>query len=139
MPPGQFRVEVRANIDCQGFPNDGTIIIHYHFKNGKDYTGTTRTCYLPNNEKGRDILALLKIAFDRKLTFVVGTSVTTGQKNTVVWNGIHHKTSLSGGPTHYGYPDDNYFNRVEEELAAKGVYRREGLEELALSVMYGNF
>ena len=64
---------------------------------------------------------MLKIAFDRKLTFVVGTSVTTGQKNTVVWNGIHHKTSLNGGTQNYGYPDATYFNRVREELAAKGV------------------
>ena len=64
---------------------------------------------------------MLKIAFDRKLTFVVGTSVTTGQKNTVVWNGIHHKTSLTGGTNYYGYPDPTYFNRVKEELASKGV------------------
>lgn len=138
MPPGTFWVEVKDNMHCQGFPKDGTIIIHYHFDSGRNYSGTSRTCYLPNNEKGRDVLALLKIAFDRKLTFVIGTSVTTGQKNTVVWNGIHHKTSMSGGATNFGYPDDNYFNRVEEELAAKGVYRREGLQELALSVMYGN-
>ena len=38
----------------------------------------------------KEVLALLKIAFDRKLTFIIGTSVTTGKKNTVVWNGIHH-------------------------------------------------
>ena len=139
MPPGKFWVKVSDNLHCAGFNNDGTIILNYQFDSGKDYSGTRRTCYLPNNVKGREILAMLKIAFDRKLTFVVGTSVTTGQKNTVVWNGIHHKTNLTGGPTKYGYPDDKYFNRVEEELAARGVFRREGLEEMALSIMYGNF
>jgi len=51
----------------------------------------------------------------------VGTSVTTGKQNTVVWNGIHHKTSLGGGTQYFGYPDATYFNRVKEELASKGV------------------
>jgi len=41
--------------------------------------------------------------------------------NQVVWNGVHHKTNLSGGAAYFGYPDPTYFNRVKEELAAKGV------------------
>ncbi len=84
--------------------------------------GTARNTYLPDNAEGREILRLLKVAFDRRLTFTVGTSVTTGATNTVVWNGIHHKTNVAGGPTQYGYPDPTYFNRVKEELAAKGVF-----------------
>ena len=28
---------------------------------------------------------------------------------------------MCGGSTHFGYPDKTYFNRVKEELAAKGV------------------
>ena len=67
------------------------------------------------------ILGLLKEAFDRKLVFTVGTSVTTGRSNTTVWAGIHHKTSISGGTSCFGYPDPSYFSRVEEELASKGV------------------
>ena len=60
--------------------------------------------------------------------FTVGTSVTTGATNTTVWAGIHHKTSLSGGiiyiilgSSSFGYPDETYFSRVQEELASKGV------------------
>ncbi len=53
--------------------------------------------------------------------FTVGRSVTTGLDNQTVWNGIHHKTSLSGGSARFGYPDDTYLTRVKEELAAKGV------------------
>ena len=125
MPPGTMKVYISKSQKCAGF-KENTIVISYHIPsgklpNGQYFSGTSRTAYLPNNKEGREILALLKIAFDRKLTFVVGTSVTTGQKNTVVWNGIHHKTSLYGGTQSYGYPDSTYFNRVREELAAKGV------------------
>ena len=51
----------------------------------------------------------------------IGTSVTTGRSNTVVWNGIHHKTNTTGGPTRFGYPDDTYFARVKAELAMVGI------------------
>ena len=135
MPPGTMTARISKSNRCAGFPHDSTIIIYYNIPRGcqnkKYFSGTSRTCYLPNNKEGREVLALLKIAFDRKLTFVVGTSVTTGQKNTVVWNGIHHKTNLQGGTNYYGYPDPTYFNRVKEELASKGVVAEDfGSQEL---------
>lgn len=64
---------------------------------------------------------MLAEAFRRRLTFKVGTSITTGQTNCVVWQGIHHKTSPSGGTSNYGYPDPSYFHRVTEELKARGI------------------
>jgi len=67
------------------------------------------------------VLELLKKAFDRKLIFTIGRSVTTGHDNRIVWNGIHHKTNTSGGSAYFGYPDPTYFDRVKLELAAKGV------------------
>lgn len=42
---------------------------------------------------GRELLALLQHAWQQRLTFTVGRSITTGADNVVVWNGIHHKTS----------------------------------------------
>ena len=145
MPPGTMTARISNSSRCAGYPKDNTIVISYHipsgYQNGKSFSGTSRTCYLPNNKEGREVLALLKIAFDRKLTFVVGTSVTTGQKNTVVWNGIHHKTNLSGGTNYYGYPDSTYFNRVKEELAAKGViaddFGSQKLERIAKNLLNG--
>jgi deltex-like protein len=145
MPPGTMTARISKSSRCDGYPKDNTIVISYHipsgYQNGKSFSGTSRTCYLPNNKEGREVLALLKIAFDRKLTFVVGTSVTTGQKNTVVWNGIHHKTNLSGGTNYYGYPDSTYFNRVKEELAAKGViaddFGSQKLERIAKNLLNG--
>ena len=145
MPPGSMKAFISKSHKCSGF-HDYTIVIDYNIPsgklpNGQYFSGTSRRAYLPNNKEGREILALLKIAFDRKLTFVVGTSVTTGQKNTVVWNGIHHKTSLNGGTQNYGYPDATYFNRVREELAAKGVsaedFTPQQLEQITKKLLNG--
>uniref|UniRef100_A0A6B2LIW9 RING-type E3 ubiquitin transferase n=1 Tax=Arcella intermedia TaxID=1963864 RepID=A0A6B2LIW9_9EUKA len=118
-------------IPVSGYEQYGTIKIMYHFPSGIQgeehempgcpYYGTARTCYLPDNDEGVEILNLLVIAFKRRLTFTIGTSVKTGKKNAVIWNGIHHKTSPTGGPTKYGYPDETYFKRVKEELALCGV------------------
>jgi len=135
-PPGKMLARITKD-KCKGY-NCNTIEIFYDFKNGKEYSGTRRTAYLPNNKEGREILGLLKIAFERKLTFVVGTSVTTGLTNTTVWNGIHHKTNLSGGSVYFGYPDPTYFNRVRQELAAKGVIEdsiSQSLENIAADLL----
>ena len=59
-------------------------------------------------------------AWRRRLTFTVGTSVTTGESNTVVWNEIHHKTNMTDERGH-GYPDPNYLDNVVAELATQGV------------------
>ena len=96
-----MRTTVNNSIQCSGY-NCGTIIIEYQFPsgrlpNGKHYHGTSRVAYLPNNKEGNEVLKLLKLCFDRRLTFTVGTSVTTGMTDCVVWNGVHHKTSLTGG------------------------------------------
>eukprot|EP00918_Siedleckia_nematoides_P034426 GHVU01074895.1.p3 GENE.GHVU01074895.1~~GHVU01074895.1.p3 ORF type:complete len:111 (-),score=11.06 GHVU01074895.1:1141-1473(-) len=53
--------------------------------------------------------------------FCIGRSLTTGHDDVVVWNGIHHKTSLYGGPAFHGYPDESYLDRLLEELHHKGV------------------
>ena len=92
-----------------GFGSSGTTVISYRFPSGiqgpdhpnpgKPYIGTSRTAYLPHNQEGRKVLKLLKKAFDQKLTFTIGRSTTTGRDDCVTWNDIHHKTSMTGGPT----------------------------------------
>uniref|UniRef100_A0A3Q2U6Y5 E3 ubiquitin-protein ligase n=1 Tax=Fundulus heteroclitus TaxID=8078 RepID=A0A3Q2U6Y5_FUNHE len=114
-----------------GFADCGHISITYTFLGGKQkenhpnpgqyYTGTTRYAYLPDNKEGNEVLRLLKKAFDQKLIFTVGTSRTSGVENTVTWNDIHHKTSMTGGPERFGYPDKNYLSRVKDELKSKGI------------------
>ena len=92
-----------------GYEKCGTIQINYHIPSGKQgkehphpgrhFAGTARTAYVPDSPEGRKVARLLKKAFDARLIFTVGTSHTTGATDAVVWNDIHHKTSMSGGPT----------------------------------------
>lgn len=115
-----------------GFPDaQGYFQIYYnipggvqtseHLRPGTEFTGTRRIAYLPNTPEGSLVLRMFRLAFDNRLMFTVGDSVTTGARNTVVWNCIHNKTSLHGGPNNFGYPDDSYLDRVKEELAAVGI------------------
>jgi deltex-like protein len=142
MPNGTMTAKLTKH-RCSGYESCDTIVITYNIPSGKQngikFSGTNRVCFLPYNKEGREILGLLKIAFERKLTFTIGTSVTTGLQNTVVWNGIHHKTRINGGATNYGYPDKTYFNRVKEELASKGVVKdniKEDIEALAYQMLF---
>ncbi|XP_034641713.1 E3 ubiquitin-protein ligase DTX3L [Trachemys scripta elegans] len=114
-----------------GYPQCGSITIEYrmqggvqtknHPNPGRRYSGTNRTAYLPDNKEGREILQLLRRAFDQRLIFTVGQSRTSGANDVITWNDIHHKTSMHGGPEAFGYPDPNYLKRVREELKAKGI------------------
>ena len=124
MPDGVMEWKV-CNDKCQGFENFKTIEIQYAFPNGTrkgcgtKYSGTRRCAFVPASPEGIVVFKMLVEAFRRKLSFVVGTSLTTGQKNTVVWSGIHHKTSIWGGA--FGYPDPTYFGRVSEELKVRDI------------------
>ncbi|XP_060607459.1 probable E3 ubiquitin-protein ligase DTX3 [Ruditapes philippinarum] len=133
-PDGDMRHSVEKYTDCTGYYGYGRIVITYHFPSGRQglkhsspgafYKGITRVCYLPNNDEGRKILAMLEIAFKRKLVFTIGNSRTTGQEGVITWNEIHHKTNPKPH-TQYGYPDPGYFERVKNELAVKGVTERD--------------
>ncbi|XP_071947424.1 uncharacterized protein [Antedon mediterranea] len=127
-PPGRMTVNY-SPMKLPGYPRCGSIVIVYNIPNGiqtrehpnpgRYYQGTGRTAYLPDNQEGRHVAGLLQKAFDARLIFTIGTSITSGTQNAVIWNDIHHKTSMSGEP--YGYPDPTYLSRVTAELAAKGI------------------
>ncbi|NXN45152.1 DTX3L ligase, partial [Rhinoptilus africanus] len=129
-PEGTMSVRTMSS-SLPGYPNCGTIEITYsmrggiqtsnHPNPGKPYCSTYRTAYLPDNKEGGEILQLLRRAFDQKLIFTVGQSRTTGVRDVITWNDIHHKTSMVGGPTNFGYPDPHYLQRVRSELKAKGI------------------
>ncbi|XP_055955559.1 uncharacterized protein LOC126816067 isoform X1 [Patella vulgata] len=130
-PDGHMEVTKNIYSHLPGYEKYCTIEIKYIFRDGiqsekhpnpgKPFKGTTRTAYLPDNRDGQEVLSLLKTAWDRRLIFTVGKSVTTGQNDVVTWNDIHHKTRVHGGPDSYGYPDLGYLNRVKKELMAHGV------------------
>ncbi|XP_078211459.1 putative E3 ubiquitin-protein ligase DTX2 isoform X2 [Callithrix jacchus] len=131
-PQGKMEV-LRFQTSLPGHEDCGTILIVYniphgiqgpeHPNPGKPFTarGFPRQCYLPDNAQGRKVLELLKVAWKRRLIFTVGTSSTTGETDTVVWNEIHHKTEMDRNVTGHGYPDPNYLQNVLAELAAQGV------------------
>ncbi|XP_064533868.1 probable E3 ubiquitin-protein ligase DTX2 isoform X4 [Pseudopipra pipra] len=131
-PKGKMEISTFPQ-SLPGHKDCGTIQIVYHISRGiqgpehpnpgMPYTarGFPRYCYLPDNEKGRKVLELLKVAWKRRLIFTVGTSNTTGESNTVVWNEIHHKTEMDSNLSGHGYPDPNYLDNVLAELAAQGV------------------
>uniref|UniRef100_K1QYY2 E3 ubiquitin-protein ligase n=1 Tax=Magallana gigas TaxID=29159 RepID=K1QYY2_MAGGI len=129
-PPGVISVEKEGR-SLPGYENCGTIIVKYNFKSGiqglehpnpgQPYEGTERRGFLPDNKEGQKVQRLLKKAFDRRLVFTIGYSRTTGKDNVVTWNDIHHKTKRDTGAQRFGYPDPTYLQRVQEELAVKGV------------------
>ncbi|KAF2976671.1 hypothetical protein EK904_010925 [Melospiza melodia maxima] len=93
-PKGKMEISTFPQ-SLPGHKDCGTIRIVYHISRGiqgpehpnpgMPYTarGFPRYCYLPDNEKGRKVLELLKVAWKRRLIFTVGTSNTTGESNTV--------------------------------------------------------
>jgi deltex-like protein len=127
MPSGTMTVAYSPDSRLEG----GTITITYMFPGGTQderhphpgarFSGTHRVAYLPGTSKGFEALGMLQQAWDQQLLFRVGTSITTGLSNTVIWNDIHHKTSIQGGPTSYGYPDPTYLDRLMDELASSGI------------------
>ncbi|XP_052811379.1 E3 ubiquitin-protein ligase DTX3L-like [Mya arenaria] len=110
-------------------PKQRELIINYNFPNGRQesrhppprqpFRGSKRTAYLPDNEKGRTICRMLKVAFRRKLVFTTRQTKDTSRE-VITWNDIHHKTD-HGPFTLCGYADPSYLERVTGELKAKGI------------------
>ena len=69
---------------------------------GGPYRGTAREAFLPNTPEGLGGVELLKRCFAGGHLMMVGTSVTTGCADSVVWGGVHQKTSPVGGAAHHG-------------------------------------
>uniref|UniRef100_A0A671UMM3 E3 ubiquitin-protein ligase n=1 Tax=Sparus aurata TaxID=8175 RepID=A0A671UMM3_SPAAU len=139
-PAGKMEYHVIPH-SIPGHPDCKTIRIIYnippgiqgpeHPNPGKPFTarGFPRHCYLPDSEKGRKVLRLLLVAWDRRLIFSVGTSSTTGESDTVIWNEVHHKTEFGSNLTGHGFPDPGHLDNVLEELRAQGIEEDDGLME----------
>jgi len=131
-PSGRMKIEPTSQL-CASYESVSTGSIKitydlaggvqrdYHASPGVSYAGTNRVAYLPHIRASMKLLKRLKYAWRRGLTFSVGTSLTTGQCNRIVWASIHHKTSLHGGVSKHGFPDPGYFLNCNDELDALGV------------------
>lgn len=102
----------------------GTIVLHFNFPSGTGsqgqvYDGRSQHAYLPDNDEGRQLLAMFQLAFRRRVLFSLDRSLTTGRWQPTF--AIHLKTSMTGGPARHGYPDDQYFASATRELRDKGI------------------
>ena len=90
MPKGIMKVyrHTSETLYLEGYLNMPSYEIIYDIKSGKKgnikFPATYRNAFLPCNDEGKEVLRLLVIAFERKLTFTIGTSVTTGRTNQIV-------------------------------------------------------
>ncbi|XP_050406444.1 uncharacterized protein LOC126821890 [Patella vulgata] len=130
-PDGKMEHHI-LHAHLEGFSHCDTIEIIYSFNDGIQsanhprpgypFKGKTETAYLPDNMEGREILKLLKLAFDKRLIFTVSPDVTSSSgREFVTWSNIPHKTRQDGGPENNGYPDPDYLNEVKKALHTRGV------------------
>jgi deltex-like protein len=112
-----------------------TLVIRYNIRDGTQgehmpnpgapYKGTNRHAFLPFNSEGIETLRLLRLAWDNKCIFKVGTSLTSGEENVVCWGIVPHKTDSNPDEqtaVQFGFPDDNYFERVKYACNNLGIF-----------------
>merc|ERR1711874_917037 len=106
MPTTGKMMYTRHTASLPGYSDHGMIVIKYTFNNGV---------------QGERVLQMLITAFQRGLTFTVGRSISRGEDDCVIWNGIHHKTVAKDNGSGHGYPDMDYLDRVTQELRLYGI------------------
>ncbi|NWU98478.1 DTX1 ligase, partial [Upupa epops] len=119
-PPGKMEFHLIPH-SLPGYTDSKTIRIVYDIPTGRCQAGVAQPEQALAPAPLLQVLKLLIVAWDRRLIFTIGTSNTTGESDTVVWNEIHHKTEFGSNLTGHGYPDPNYLDNVLAELLAQGV------------------
>ncbi|CAD5112927.1 DgyrCDS2134 [Dimorphilus gyrociliatus] len=92
-----------------------------HPSPGSWYDGIKKVAYLPNNEEGKELLKLLKIAFKRRLIFTIKKADNFEDEDYVTWNDIVHKTEIEPGKDTKEYPNDEYLLNLRTVLNSKGI------------------
>lgn len=93
-PEGQLSV-TKIHSSLPGYPSSGTILMSFSFPSGiqgdqhphpgKRYHGDERIAYFPDTKEGRIVVSLFQIAFQRKLLFTIGHSLTRGIDNGILF------------------------------------------------------
>jgi len=128
-PSGIMKVRTVRGMGVPGLACQDNILVEYvimsgmqqsyHPNSGKKHTRYVRVVILPKDEEGGRLLARLKFAWTHGLVLTVGTSMQSGKPNSLIWAGIHHKTSERGGE--HGYPDNDYFDKCNRFLETLSV------------------
>lgn len=131
-PSGKMTIK-RSSENCPGFGRAGSFWIIYSLPSGTQlsyhphpqtpYPSTIRYCYLPDTLEGLVLLQRLKYAFLHGLIFDVGTSLTTGKCDQIIWSTIPHKTSLREPGSPFSFPDPHYLTYCHVKLDQAGVPR----------------
>jgi Deltex C-terminal domain/Ring finger domain len=117
--PSESMTIYLSDVACEGYEKCGTIIIDYciptatqkpyHANPGQHHCRLERRAFVPANTQGANLVKRLRFAFMHGLTFTV-------DDNAVTWALIPHKTSLSGGPDSFGFPDQMYITNCNKHL-----------------------
>ncbi|AFZ79415.1 hypothetical protein BEWA_022630 [Theileria equi strain WA] len=130
-PPGKMSWAVKKDMVVL---NDGVFVtlieikykmrsgvqLRWHPSPGRPYMGTVKRAFLPVTADYILILKMLIAAFMDGQTFKV-EQANGKSHGKIIWNGIEHKTSVTGGMANGGYPDNDYKKRVTANIISKGV------------------
>lgn len=129
-PDGIMKIMLSTDIKLDGEEHNGAYVIGYYFNDGIQslhhphpgipYFGTQRRAYLPISDDGKRVLKKLMLAWDKRVLFKIGHSISQNKDNVIIWN-ISHKTNITGGEQYFGYPDPEYIPYVELELEGVGI------------------
>ena len=116
---GKMKV-MKISSSLAGYEGHGTIVIEFIFYRTSEHHADHRLAYLPNNEEGNRVLLLICKAWEKRVLFTIGYSLSRNRDNCIILNGFHLKTSnVKNDP--WGYPDSSYIGRVINELRDKGI------------------
>ncbi|KAM8924102.1 E3 ubiquitin-protein ligase DTX4 [Pelodytes ibericus] len=134
-PPGKMSFHLIPH-SLPGYTDCQTIRIIYHIAPGVQGPGQPNPgmkfsapdfplhCYLPNTEKGREVLRLLIEAWDHRLLFPLQPSRVPGVPEAVSTSRIPHKTEFGSNLTGKGFPDSQYLDSVLRQLREWGMTGR---------------
>uniref|UniRef100_A0A8C5Q5P8 E3 ubiquitin-protein ligase n=1 Tax=Leptobrachium leishanense TaxID=445787 RepID=A0A8C5Q5P8_9ANUR len=134
-PPGKMSYHL-IPYSLPGYDDCQTIRIIYHVAPGIQGAGQPNPgmkfsapdfplrCYLPNTEKGREVLRLLIEAWDHRLLFPIQPSRVPGVPDSVSATRIPLKTEFGSNLTGKGFPDSQYLNSVLRQLRDWGMTGR---------------
>lgn len=136
LQPTNGRMVVESSTDRlpgHELTSTGTYVIMYYFpagvqeadhpSPGAPLAQTGRAAYLPISEQGTLAMRLLAKAWNCRMVFTVGISVTRGPEagEQIIWNGIPHKTVFNAPGNPHAFPDDTFCERVIDVVTRMGI------------------
>jgi Deltex C-terminal domain len=129
MPSGFMHITRSSHrTTCKGHSAPGHIAIEYIVPSGiqksyHDHCGVphgkaNHVAFLPDTSAGQDLLIRLVCAFERGLTFTIGTCPLSGRENAIVWSSIPHQTLLPDETRVDAFSDNGYMAACHQALDA---------------------